>query len=165
MMQKRVVAEYCSMILRRAACASIVIESASSNMQIWRGGILVRPSGCLAIFLWANFLTFSRTTAIPRSSDAFNSITLCLKKSCPKSSFANARIVEVFPVPGGPWSTVIMLSPNIFSIACIWEVFRFWFFGKNENFEKKKNLQICKNFWNRKKFKSYEFKFFVINKF
>jgi hypothetical protein len=100
MMQKRVVTEYCSMILRSADYASIVLESASSRKQICRGATFVRPSGCLAIFLCANFLTFSRTTKIPRSSDAFNSITLCLKKSCPKSSFAKARIVEILLVPG-----------------------------------------------------------------
>jgi len=38
---------------------------------------------------------------IPRSSDAFNSITLDFW-SGPNNYLANARIQEVFPVPGGP---------------------------------------------------------------
>lgn len=49
----------------------------------------------------ANFLIYSRTTAIPLSSLAFNSITMLLK-SLPNISRATATIVEVLPVPGGP---------------------------------------------------------------
>jgi len=47
----------------------------------------------------AKFFTFSRTTAMPRSSDAFNSQTRSLAKF-PNISRAIARIVLVFPVPG-----------------------------------------------------------------
>ena len=74
----------------------------------------------------AKFLIFSRTTLIPRSSEALSSRTLVLINSglhemkgqssecaCragnmsvaithPKSCLASARMVEVFPVPGGP---------------------------------------------------------------
>lgn len=50
----------------------------------------------------AKFLTLSRIIEIPRSSEAFSSRTLCLNISDPKISRANARIVDVFPVPGGP---------------------------------------------------------------
>jgi hypothetical protein len=67
MMQKRVVAECCSMILRSAACASIVIESASSRMQICRGGTFVRPSGLLGYLPLRKFLdlfTDHRDTAL-----------------------------------------------------------------------------------------------------
>lgn len=45
-----------------------------------------------------------RTTSIPRSSDAFSSKTiLCIWD--PYSFRASARIVDVFPVPGGPYSS------------------------------------------------------------
>lgn len=50
----------------------------------------------------ANFLTLFLTTLMPLSSDAFNSNTLYLQKSGPNNCLANAIIVDVFPVPGGP---------------------------------------------------------------
>lgn len=73
----------------------------------------------------ANALILSRTTLIPRSSDAFSSSTLFLNESglqegrfevrqrsrsesldgrttYPNSCFDRARMVLVFPVPGGP---------------------------------------------------------------
>ena len=50
----------------------------------------------------AKFFTFSLTTAIPRSSDAFNSKIRDRKRVGPNNSRAKARIVEVLPVPGGP---------------------------------------------------------------
>jgi len=51
----------------------------------------------------ANVLIRSRTTVIPLSSDALSSSTLDEKSSGPNSSLDNARIVLVFPVPGGPY--------------------------------------------------------------
>lgn len=68
---------------------------------------------------FAKFLIFSLTTEIPRSSDAFSSRTRLRKLSGltrvvrmmkrdvdritrPNSCLDNARIVDVFPVPGGP---------------------------------------------------------------
>ena len=65
----------------------------------------------------AKFLIFSRTMEIPLSSDALSSNTRVFINSglytyvnfhlhqvnlYPKSSLHKARIVEVFPVPGGP---------------------------------------------------------------
>lgn len=50
----------------------------------------------------ANVLIFSRTTEIPRSSEALSSKTLFRMSSGPKSSLQRARIVDVLPVPGGP---------------------------------------------------------------
>lgn len=52
-------------------------------------------------FVSANFLIYSRTTLIPRSSLAFSYITMLLK-SFLYNSFATATMVEVLPVPGGP---------------------------------------------------------------
>jgi hypothetical protein len=52
-------------------------------------------------FVSANFFIYSRTTPIPLSSLAFNSITMLLK-SFLYSYRATATIVEVLPVPGGP---------------------------------------------------------------
>ena len=51
---------------------------------------------------FAKFLTFSRTTLIPRSSDALSSKIRDLKSTGPKRERAKAKMVEVFPVPGGP---------------------------------------------------------------
>jgi len=61
----------------------------------------------------AKFLIFSRTIEIPRSSEAFNSRTRVFINSglqlvnstghpYPNNSLHKARIVDVFPVPGGP---------------------------------------------------------------
>lgn len=50
----------------------------------------------------AKFLIFSRTMEIPRSSEALSSRTRVLMSSGPKSSLQRARMVDVFPVPGGP---------------------------------------------------------------
>ena len=49
----------------------------------------------------AKFLTLSRTTLIPRSSDAFSSSTRS-RYEAPNSCLQMARIVLVLPVPGGP---------------------------------------------------------------
>lgn len=52
--------------------------------------------------VFAKFLIFSRTTEMPRSSDAFSSSTRERYNSGPNSCLHRARIVEVLPVPGGP---------------------------------------------------------------
>ena len=49
----------------------------------------------------AKLLILSRTTLMPRSSDAFSSMTR-FRYWSPKSWRAQARIVLVLPVPGGP---------------------------------------------------------------
>lgn len=49
----------------------------------------------------ANDLILFRTIEMPRSSDAFSSSTRFLKSE-PYRSRAHARMVDVFPVPGGP---------------------------------------------------------------
>ena len=100
------------MVLRSAAWASLVIESASSNIISLYGG----PFVPFETAIWAKFLTFVLMISIPRSSEAFNSktralnrsrldnesISLNIKKEYPYISLAKAKIVEVFPVPGGP---------------------------------------------------------------
>lgn len=52
----------------------------------------------------ANVLICSRTTSIPLSSLAFSSKTICRIFLVPYIRRANARIVDVLPVPGGPYS-------------------------------------------------------------
>lgn len=84
--------------------------SASSNTIILNGGqgyfdrySFPSPNvdGCESWVL-AKFLILSRTTFIPRSSEAFNSRIREGYNAGPKRDFANARIVDVLPVPGGP---------------------------------------------------------------
>ena len=91
----------------------IRIFEAAPSMQSLGVGINVQPSGVLALHrlglasaleetaTCAKALILVRTTAMPRSSDAFSSITR-ERYSLPKSCFAHARIVDVLPVPGGP---------------------------------------------------------------
>uniref|UniRef100_A0A6B0UFC2 Putative secreted protein n=1 Tax=Ixodes ricinus TaxID=34613 RepID=A0A6B0UFC2_IXORI len=101
MRQKRVVFVCFSMVRRSAAWALGVIESASSRITILNGGQGL-PSGLVAWAVsWEKFLIFSRTTWMPRSSEAFSSRIRDLYMS-PKSSRDSARMVDVFPVPGGP---------------------------------------------------------------
>jgi hypothetical protein len=58
----------------------------------------------------------SLTIPIPLSSDAFSSITLSWMTLGPKSCDAIAKIVDVFPVPGGPKNNKCGNSPvtNVF---------------------------------------------------
>lgn len=49
-------------------------------------------------FVIAKLLICSRTTSMPRSSDAFSS-RMCFRYAGPYSLRASARIVDVFPVP------------------------------------------------------------------
>lgn len=97
MRQNRVVFEYNSIVRRSAAWASGVIASASSRTISLNLGVDCETS------VLAKSLTFSRITAMPRSSDAFSSRTRSRKWS-PNRSLAMARMVDVFPVPGGPWN-------------------------------------------------------------
>lgn len=124
------------MIRRRADWASCVIESASSRIMILNGGLgYVFPSLATPLMFrgvsLANALILSRTTLMPRSSEALSSSTRFRKLSglgdsteqepgvrregpserCgrvgagatdPNSCFDKARIVDVLPVPGGP---------------------------------------------------------------
>jgi len=94
MMQNRAFRVNFSMTRRRENCAGLVMLSASSSTMsfgadenIWR--------------VDANSLICSRTTSIPRSSDALSSSTI-EEKCLPYSLCAHARIVDVLPVPGGP---------------------------------------------------------------
>jgi len=60
---------------------------------------------------------------MPRSSDALSSKMRCLYSSGPNSSRATARMVVVFPVPGGPWNSKCgkfpckMLVFNVFTTS------------------------------------------------
>lgn len=104
MRQNRVVRDSFSIVRLSAAWAALVMESASSRMMILNGGqgfplgirkeilhsekpdrweIIMFSGGEThsvrepATVSWAKFFTFSRTTWIPRSSDALSSRTLC----------------------------------------------------------------------------------------
>ena len=54
------------------------------------------------VFVLAKLWIWLRTTAMPLSSDAFNSKTIEPNSLGEYSCRATARIVLVFPVPGGP---------------------------------------------------------------
>ena len=70
----RVVAEYSSIMRRMDCCAALVIESASSSTTILYGGHgYFEPLGFELTVREANVLILSRTTPMPRSSDAFSS--------------------------------------------------------------------------------------------
>mmetsp|Transcript_7222 Transcript_7222/g.23720 ORF Transcript_7222/g.23720 Transcript_7222/m.23720 type:complete len:226 (+) Transcript_7222:219-896(+) len=78
-----------------ACWAALVMASASSRMtSLWL------PGGRLTFF-FAKDLMRSRTTSIPRSSDAFSSRTASVVAG-PRSWRARHSIDVVFPVPGGP---------------------------------------------------------------
>lgn len=66
------------------------------------GFLIVTYSAVAVTVVLAKFFTFSRTIWMPRSSDALSSRTRDFMRSGPKSSRESARIVDVFPVPGGP---------------------------------------------------------------
>src|SRR3569833_3357058 len=105
MRQKRVILLYVSIVRRRALWAAWVMESASSRTMILNGGhgyFSLYPGGGFVSCMRAKSNTFSRTMEIPRSSEAFSSRTRDYNKTNPYSSLARARIVDVFPVPGGP---------------------------------------------------------------
>lgn len=86
MMQKRVLAVYFSMMRRRAICAVLVMASASSRMISLKPAIPVREADepivkiCL---VEANVLICSRTTSMPRSSEALSSSTIWRILSAP----------------------------------------------------------------------------------
>eukprot|EP00962_Isochrysis_galbana_P033385 scaffold11158_cov73-Isochrysis_galbana.AAC.2 len=53
----------------------------------------------------ANSLICSLTTSMPRSSDALSSSTIDANRCLPYILCAQAKMVEVLPVPGGPYSS------------------------------------------------------------
>mmetsp|Transcript_65597 Transcript_65597/g.137119 ORF Transcript_65597/g.137119 Transcript_65597/m.137119 type:complete len:237 (+) Transcript_65597:541-1251(+) len=94
---------YCSIIRRRANWAVLVMLSASSRMtSLGWPSVLLLPKSCLTL---TKVLIWSRTTSIPRASDALSSRVIDLNFSL-YMVFASAMMVEVFPVPGGPWSSM-----------------------------------------------------------
>ena len=86
---------YFSMVLRKAACASEVSESASSRKIILNVDF---PMGAVR----AKSFIFPRIMPIPRSSDALSSWKFCFHVSFSNSSLASAIADVVFPVPAGP---------------------------------------------------------------
>ena len=54
------------------------------------------------VLVLAKLRIWSRTIPIPRSSEAFNSSTMALNSVGVYICLAAARMVDVFPVPGGP---------------------------------------------------------------
>lgn len=85
---------YRSIVLRSADWASPVRASASSKKMILNSA---SPTGDVR----AKFLILWRTTSMPRSSLAFNSVKLECHVS-PKSSLAMDTADAVLPTPGGP---------------------------------------------------------------
>jgi hypothetical protein len=82
MMQNLVLAVYFSMILRNAICAVAVMASASSSMMSLYCAIEemedVLVGAIVKIcFVEANVFICSRTTSMPRSSEALSSRTIC----------------------------------------------------------------------------------------
>jgi hypothetical protein len=83
-----VFAVYFSMILRKAICAVEVIASASSSMMSLNCAIEEMDDVLVGAiekicFVEANVFICSRTTSIPRSSDALSSRTICRKFFAP----------------------------------------------------------------------------------
>lgn len=81
-MQNLVFAVYFSMIRRNAICAVAVIASASSSMMSLYCAIEETedaPVGAIVkiCFVEANVFICSRTTSMPRSSEALSSRTIC----------------------------------------------------------------------------------------
>ena len=132
MRQKRALRVYFSMTRRSADCAAEVMLSASSKMIIFGAeenmmrvlansliwsrttaraegrrdeltGELSHGRGRATAHRWhrEGGLRRSQLPSIPRSSEAFSSRTMDWK-CLPYSLCAQARIVEVLPVPGGP---------------------------------------------------------------
>lgn len=86
MMQKRVLVVYFSMMRRRAICAVLVIASASSRMMSLKPAMPLLADAPLRLkicFVEANVLICSRTTSMPRSSEALSSSTICRMFSMP----------------------------------------------------------------------------------
>lgn len=111
-MQNLVFAVYFSIIRLRAICAAEVIASASSriiSLNAPNPSFVVADVCCVEALkiclVLANVLICSRTTSIPRSSEAFSSKTICRIFFGPYICRARARIVEVLPVPGGPYNS------------------------------------------------------------
>merc|ERR1719239_1535632 len=73
--------------------------------------ILCLPCGNVT-FCWANILILFLTVSMPRSLDAFNSITPSLKDE-PKSCLARHMIVVVLPTPGGPAMMMFDTLPSL----------------------------------------------------
>ena len=73
MRQKRTVAVYFSMTRRRAFCASLVMASASSRMTSLKGGAWALETEKTLPLVEAKVRIWSRTTAMPRSSEALSS--------------------------------------------------------------------------------------------
>jgi len=66
-------------------------------------------------YLCANTLILSRTTSIPRSSDALSSIQHSLILSSPSICLAIHKMLVVLPVPGGP----VMMRFGKFPLSAI----------------------------------------------
>ena len=88
----------------------MVIESASSKITILNGGILLELEEDTTC--WAKCLILSRTTAMPLSSEAFNS-KIRDRHISPNKSLDAARIVEVFPVPEIKQNHMFFLIKNL----------------------------------------------------
>mmetsp|Transcript_77053 Transcript_77053/g.217962 ORF Transcript_77053/g.217962 Transcript_77053/m.217962 type:complete len:231 (+) Transcript_77053:434-1126(+) len=99
MRMKRALGAYCSIIRRNANCAACVMLSASSRITSlgWPSVELALKS-CLTL---TKVLIWSRTTSMPRASDAFSSRVMALYLSL-YMVLPSAVMVDVFPVPGGP---------------------------------------------------------------
>merc|ERR1719430_385884 len=79
--------------------------------------ILCLPCGNVT-FCWANILILFLTVSMPRSLDAFNSITPSLKDG-PKSCLARHIMVVVLPTPGGPAMMMFGTFPSLANTASL----------------------------------------------
>jgi len=96
------------MVRRRAVCASRVIESASSRMMMRYGGTGAPFRVSLVLIVsCANARIFSRTTLMPRSSDAFSSSTRRLNSSGLWGALSEQpppRLDRASARPSRPWN-------------------------------------------------------------
>merc|ERR1719430_435014 len=79
--------------------------------------ILCLPWGNVT-FCWANILILFLTVSMPRSLEAFNSMTASLNEG-PRSCLARHIIVVVFPTPGGPAMMMFGTFPSLAKTATL----------------------------------------------
>ena len=113
-----------------------------STAKLYKIGLLIRIFHTNSCSIFFDLFTYFLNTSIIRSIQLQNPIPIKLipnqfnpKKPYPKSSLAKAKIMEVFPVPGGPYNNRCGISP-VFKIplkaltASSWKDMSFSVFGR-----------------------------------